>query len=263
MGNFYIPRTNALGEDGSDTTTTVTTTTIPTNGGDGSEPQALEAILIAGFLELMKDGGYDTRPLGEGMQRNYTNADGKEVPAEQYLREQIKELAPRCEEPLSLERDTFSLVMEYMKQSDRDLVAKLLKINKPADTQIMSWLVENIHPNRLIFADGVVKRKWPLNYFYEVLAYAYIGKNYSRPAFPKRKAYSKIPSLCRRLGLKSGEEKTLRQLCQDESFRQWAKTKLNNGECRLLGLGEKKIRKSKPKVKIMKLSDYYVMDREI
>ena len=175
----------------------------------------------------------------------------------QYLREQIKELAPRCEEPLSLERDTFSLVMEYMKQSDRDLVAKLLKINKPADTQIMSWLVENIHPNRLIFADGVVKRKWPLKYFYEVLAYAYIGKNYSRPAFPKRKAYSKIPSLCRRLKLRSGDERLLRQLCKDEDFSRWAKTKLNNSECRLLGLGEKKIRKSKPKIKISKLSDYY------
>jgi hypothetical protein len=181
----------------------------------------------------------------------------KRAGANEYLRNEINDIAPRCEEPFSYDMDMFSMVFEYLKNSDRDTIAKILKMNKPSDTQIMTWLAENIHPNRLIFADGVVKRRWSQNYFYEILAYAYSGKNYSRPSFPKRKAYSKIPSLCRRLGLKSGEEKTLRQLCQDESFKQWAKTKLNNGECRLLGLGEKKIRKSKPKVKIMKLSDYY------
>ena len=181
----------------------------------------------------------------------------KRAGTKQYLRDEIKDLAPRCEEPLSFEKDTFSLVMDYMKESDRDLIAKLLKINKPSDTQIMSWLVENIHPNRLIFADGVVKRKWSQKYFYEILAYAYQGRNFSRPAYPKRKAYSKIPSLCRRLKLRSGDERLLRQLCKDENFSRWAKTKLNNSECRLLGLGEKKIRKSKPKIKISKLSDYY------
>lgn len=174
-----------------------------------------------------------------------------------YLRNEIEDLAPRCEEPFTFEHDTFSLVMEYLKNSDRDLIARMLKHNKPADTQIMSWLVENIHPNRLIFADGVVRRRWPQHYFYEILSYAYVGKNYSRPSYPQRKSYSKIPYLCRRLGLKSGEEKLLRQLCQDEEFSHWAKTKLNNGECRLLGLGEKKIRKSKVKVKVSKLSDYY------
>ena len=44
-----------------------------------------------------------------------------------------------------------------MKERDRDLVAKLLVYNKPPDTQIVSWLSENMHPHRLIFVDGVVK----------------------------------------------------------------------------------------------------------
>lgn len=180
-----------------------------------------------------------------------------------YLRNEISELAPRSEEPFSFEKDTFSIVLDYMKESNRDKIAKILKINKPSDTQIMSWLVENIHPNRLIFVDGVVKRRWPQHYFYEMLAYTYQGRNFSRPAYPKRKAYSKIPSLCRRLKLRSGDERLLRQLCKDEDFSRWAKTKLNNSECRLLGLGEKKIRKSKPKIKISKLSDYYAMDGKI
>tara|TARA_R110000744_G_scaffold113275_6_gene212288 strand:+ start:3366 stop:4229 length:864 start_codon:yes stop_codon:yes gene_type:complete len=187
----------------------------------------------------------------------------KRAGTKQYLREEIKLLAPRCEEPFSYEKDTFSLVLEYMKDSNRDLIAKMLKVNKPADTQIMSWLVENIHPNRLIFADGIVKRRWSQDYFYEILAYSYQGKNYSRPSYPKRGAYSKIPSLCRRLKLRSGDERLLRQLLKDEEFTHWAKTKLNNGECRILGLGEKKIRKSKPKIKISKLSDYYAMDGKI
>ena len=180
-----------------------------------------------------------------------------------HLRDSIKELAPRSEEPFSYEKETFDIVLDYMKESDRDKIAKILKINKPSDTQIMSWLIENIHPNRLIFVDGVVKRRWPKHYFYELLAYAYKGKNYGRPSFPKRGSYSKIPYLCRRLGLRSGDERLLRQLCKDDNFVIYAKSKLNNSECRLLGLGEKKIRKSKPKVKQIKLSDYYAMDGKI
>jgi len=175
----------------------------------------------------------------------------------QHIRNKITELAPRCEEPFSFEADTFSLVLAYLKESNRDLISDMLKFNKPSDTQIMSWLVENIHPNRLAFVDSVVKRRWSQDYFYEMLAYTFAGKNYSRPSYPKRKAYSKIPSLCRRLGLKSDGERLLKQLCQDEEFSRWAKTKLNNSECRLLGLGEKKIRKSKIKIKVKKLSDYY------
>ena len=176
----------------------------------------------------------------------------------EYLRDEIKELAPRGEEPFSNERDMFSLIMEYLKNSDRDLVVDLLKFNKPADTQIMTWLIENIHPNKILFVDGVVKRRWSQRYFYEMLGYSYNGKNYSRPSFPKRGSYSKIPYLCRRLKVR--DERLLRQLLKDEEFANWARTKLNNSECRLLGLGEKKRKKRKPKIKMNKLSDYYVMD---
>ena len=179
----------------------------------------------------------------------------KRAGSNEYIREQIKELAPRCEEPFSNERDMFSLVLEYLKNSDRDLVVELLKFNKPSDTQIMTWLIENIHPNKILFVDGVVKRRWSQRYFYEMLAYAYNGKNYSRPSFPKRGTYSKIPYLCRRLKVR--DERLLRQLLKDEEFADWARTKLNNSECRLLGLGEKKRKKRKPKIKMNKLSDYY------
>ena len=61
---------------------------------------------------------------------------------------------------------------------------------------------------------------------------------------PRRRAYSQIPKLSRRLGVKNPV--VLQQLIKDEDFVTWAKTKLNNGECRLLKLGEKrKARKKK------------------
>lgn len=167
-----------------------------------------------------------------------------------HLRDNIRELAPRSETPYPFERDMFSLVQEYLQDSDRDKILALLKYNKPSDTQIINWLAVNQHPNKLVFIDGVVKRRWNTDYFYEMLAYNHNGKAFGRPRMPHRKTYSKIPSLCRRLGIKTGGERLLKQLIEDDDFREYAKKKLNNGECRLLGLGEK--RKVKPKVKKIK-----------
>jgi hypothetical protein len=165
----------------------------------------------------------------------------KRAGTKKFLRESIERLAPRSEEPFSYEMDTYSLTMRFLKENDRDLMAEFLKFNKPSDTQILNWLVENIHPNRLIFVDGVVKRRWSQQYFYEMLAYSHSGNYFGRLAMPKRGTYSKIPSLARRLGVK--EERLLHQLLKDEEFKQYAKSKLNNSECRMLKLGEKRRRK--------------------
>ena len=176
-----------------------------------------------------------------------------------HLQNEIQYLAPNSESPFSYERDTFSLVADYLKNTDRDLTVKLLLYNKPADTQIMSWLNENMHPNKLLFVDGVVKRRWSQRYFYEMLAYVHSGNVFDRVSMPKRKQYSKIPSLARRLKVKS--PRLLKQLCLDEEFRDWAKTKLNNAECRLLQIGEKKKKGRKKKtdpieIKQKKIGDY-------
>lgn len=176
----------------------------------------------------------------------------KRAGSKKHLRESIEKLAPRSEEPFSYEMDTYSLTMQFLKEADRDLMADLLKFNKPSDTQILSWLVENLHPNRLIFVDGVVKRRWSQDYFYEMLAYSHTGNFFGRLSMPKRGTYSKIPALARRLGLK--EERLLKQLLKDEDFKQFAKTKLNNSECRMLNLGEKKRRKKTEPVKAKQMS---------
>lgn len=166
-----------------------------------------------------------------------------------FLSKEIDLLAPHSVSPSTYERDTYSLVYEFLKSKNRELIRELLLFNKPSDTQIITWLNENMHPNRLIFVDGVVKRRWSQRYFYEMLAYAHDGNLVGRLEMPKRKAYSKVPSLSRRLGVKN--PKLLEQLFKDEEFKTWAKKKLNNAECRILKIGEKRRRKKTDPVKLI------------
>ena len=172
----------------------------------------------------------------------------KRAGATNHLRESILTLAPKSEDPFSYERDTYSLVMEYLKLRDRDLVRELLTFNRPSDTQLLTWLCENMHPSRLVFVDGIVRRRWSQSYLYEMLAYAHEGNMAGRVNMPTRGTYSKIPNLSRRLGVK--EPRLLSQLLKDEEFCNWAKTKLNNGECRILKLGEKRKRKKTDPIKV-------------
>ena len=75
---------------------------------------------------------------------------------------------------------------------------------------------------------------------------------------PKRGKYSQKPKLIKRIGIKTGEERLLRQYLKDEKFVEYAKTRLNNGECRILGLGEKRRRKKTDPVRVKQttLGDY-------
>ena len=132
------------------------------------------------------------------------------------------------------------------------MICELMLFNKPSDTQILTWLSENMHPNRLVFVDGIVRRRWSQRYFYEMLSYAHVGNMIGRIQMPRRGTYSKIPSLSRRLGVRN--PKLLSQLFEDEDFKTWAKTKLNNAECRLLKLGEKKRRKKTDPIKVQQTS---------
>jgi hypothetical protein len=176
----------------------------------------------------------------------------KRAGSKNHLEEQMKEIAPRSEKPFSYERDTYSLVSDYLKLRDRDLVRELLHFNKPSDTQILTWLTENLHPNRLLFVDGRVRRRWSQDYFYDILAYTHVGNVSGRINMPKRGTYSKIPFLARKLGVR--EPKVLHQLLKDEEFKNWAKTKLNNADCRLLKLGEKRKRRKLDPIKIEQTS---------
>ena len=111
----------------------------------------------------------------------------KRAGSNNYLERIDKILAPRFCFSLTWERDTYSLVYDYLKETDRELVRESSYFNKPSDTQIISWLAENMHPNRLIFVDGVVKRRWSQRYFYEMLAYAHEGNLVGRLNMPTRR----------------------------------------------------------------------------
>jgi energy-coupling factor transporter ATP-binding protein EcfA2 len=183
----------------------------------------------------------------------------KRAGGKNYLRESIKNKAPRSEEPVLYKRDTYSLVREYLKQTDRDLMAELLVYNKPPDVQILSWLCENVHPNKLVFIDSVVKRRWSQRYFYEMLAYRHDGLNYGRLKMPQRKSYSKKPYLARKLGISNSNVSVLKQLLNDEGFAKYVRNKLNNADSRLLGLKEKERRtkRTPTRIEVRSLTDYF------
>ena len=118
-----------------------------------------------------------------------------------------------------------------------------MNISKPPDVQLLSWLAPNLHPNKLSFVDFHVGRKWSTEYFYDLLAYAHDGRMNRKMQMPKRRAYSQIPKICRKLKLKPSEVHLLKDLLKDEAFKEYAKSKLDNAECRILKLGEKKRKK--------------------
>ena len=159
------------------------------------------------------------------------------------IADEIREIAPRAQEAVNFDIDTFSMVRQYLKNPDREEVRDMLRISQPPDVQIMTWLATNVHPNKLSFVDSVVKRRWSNEYFYDMLAYSHVGRLQRKMEMPKRKAYSQVPKICRKLKLKKSQSYLLNDLLKDEEFREYAKTKLDNTECRILKLGEKKRRK--------------------
>ena len=176
--------------------------------------------------------------------------------SKKHLQDSIKEIAPRCEEPKSIQMSNFELVSSYLKTTNRDRVREMLEVNQPNEVTFLNYLAENIHVNRLIFVDAYVKRRWDKKYFNELLAYAHDGKYFGRMNMPKWSKKSDTPYICKKLGL--ANERLLRQFLKDEEFQEYARKKLNNTHCRLLGI-EKKKKKIKPKKvekKVTTLNDF-------
>jgi len=160
-----------------------------------------------------------------------------------YWYQQIKEIAPRAEESIKDDKQIIDLVGRWLKEKNRDLVASMLKKHRPPETQFMTWLCENHMNERIAYVDGIVKWKWNKDYFYEMMAYTHMGGNYLKFKAPKRASYSDYPNMARRLGLKRKETGLMLDLLMDEQFKEWAKTKLDNKQCRVLNLGEKRKRR--------------------
>jgi hypothetical protein len=175
-----------------------------------------------------------------------------------WSQEKIKAVAPNSYDAKEFTLTIFELLKDYLKNSNRDEVILKLKINRPSDFQMLSWLSDNISPNKIAYVDSQVKRKWSQDYFYELLGYSHDASSYVGMNIPKKRARSNLASICWRLKLKKSDEHVIKQLLQDKDFAEYAKTRLNNAECRLLHLGEKTRRKkSDPITPDIKLTRWF------
>jgi len=160
-------------------------------------------------------------------------------------RDKIKNIAPNSEDPDNKDKEIFELTQQFLKNPDRDYVANMLKHNKPSITQLMIWVGENLPAAKIAFIDSHIKWKWSSAYLYEVLAYCHRGNQYTKMNFPSRGKYDKTNPIYRKIGLKQNEKYLLKDLLKDDAFREYAKGKLSHQQWRLLGYGEKKLRKNK------------------
>jgi len=180
-----------------------------------------------------------------------TSANQKDVPKKIYslcklkragkskLLEQIKTVAPNSEQPEDYFKNVFEMTHDFLKNKDREDVAIKLKLNKPPDVQMLSWLVANIHPNKLAYLDAKVKRKWSQDYFYELLAYSHNGIITRGVTIPQRRGYDEDAKICSKLGLKRHEKYILEQLKQDPDFVKHMRNKLNHIQKRRAKVSQK------------------------
>ena len=165
----------------------------------------------------------------------------------------IKKLAPNSEVIKNQEMSIFDLTSDFLKNSNRKEVLKNIKFNEPSDIQLISWIQPNMDANNLAFPDSIMRR-WPKDYFFELLTYSHSGEHYGRFEFPKRYSYSPVPKICSKLGLKTKDAYLVKTFLQDEEYKQWAIKKLNSDECKILNL--KKPRKKSIRVTTTKLGDF-------
>jgi hypothetical protein len=169
----------------------------------------------------------------------------KRAGTRKYLREQIQMLAPNSQDIDTKDKDVYTLVKEVIRNPNRRYVADILKHNKPSDSQLMIWLGENYHPNKIAFIDGHVKRNWKKPYFYELIAYMTNGSRKGVNTPMRLKSNRELSNIIFKLGLRPDEVELLSDLLQDVDFRKFAKTKIDNSQWRILTAREKKNRKQK------------------
>ena len=154
----------------------------------------------------------------------------------------------------TLEKNIFEMINIYLKSKDRDAVAEMLKFNKPFDEQILAWVMSSLNTEKIAWIDAKVKRKWSSDYFFELLDYAHNGMPISFSP-PRRRAYDKRPSICKKIGMRPDEYEMLNLLKQDPDFEHYMYTKLSSVE--RVKLGVKKGKAKKPTIANSRLEDYF------
>ena len=172
------------------------------------------------------------------------------------LFDEIKEIAPRSDEPYNYDVDIFTMVGDYLRNPDREVIMNQLKVSEPADIQFISWLAPNLHPNKLMFLDAKVKRRWSKPYFYEMLAYAHDGRMHRKMTPPQRKAYSSIPKILRKLKMRPFQKYLLKDLLKNDGFKEYCRNTLSTTDLRLLKLSKERKTKRTPVQPVATLSKW-------
>ena len=172
------------------------------------------------------------------------------------LFDEIKEIAPRSDEPYNYDVDIFTMVGDYLRNPDREVIMNQLKVSEPADIQFISWLAPNLHPNKLMFLDAKVKRRWSKSYFYEMLAYAHDGRMHRKMTPPQRKAYSSIPKILRKLKMRPFQKYLLKDLLKNDGFKEYCRNTLSTTDLRLLKLSKERKTKRTPIQPVATLSKW-------
>ena len=172
------------------------------------------------------------------------------------LFDEIKEIAPRSDEPYNYDVDIFTMVGDYLRNPDREVIMNQLKVSEPADVQFISWLAPNLHPNKLMFLDAKVKRRWSKSYFYEMLAYAHDGRMHRKMTPPQRKAYSSIPKILRKLKMRPFQKYLLKDLLKNDDFKEYCRNTLSTTDLRLLKLSKERKTKRTPVQPVATLSKW-------
>ena len=172
------------------------------------------------------------------------------------LFDEIKEIAPRSDEPYNYDVDLFTMVGDYLSNPDREVIMNQLKVSEPADIQFISWLAPNLHPNKLMFLDAKVKRRWSKSYFYEMLAYAHDGRMHRKMTPPQRKAYSSIPKILRKLKMRPFQKYLLKDLLKNDGFKEYCRNTLSTTDLRLLKLSKERKTKRTPVQPVATLSKW-------
>jgi hypothetical protein len=159
---------------------------------------------------------------------------------------EIKRTSPGSNIITSIDKSIYDLTIDYLNNPDRDEVIKLMKHNKPPDIQILTWVMGNVSINKISFVDSIMRR-WSTDYFYELLSLSESGHSRSRPKFGKRRTFSPVPKICRKLNLKTKEAYLVKSLLENDSYKEWATKQLDTDECKILNL-----KKNKRKISVRK-----------
>jgi len=149
----------------------------------------------------------------------------------------------------------WAMTNAYIRMPDRDEYLSVLKTYQPPPMQILSWVVASQPKNQKLMHVSKAMMNGG-DYFYPLLAYSKLG-TYGSVVPPKRKSVSPFPDICRKLGLRSSDGYLVKDLLKDEEYSRWAAKKLDEKECKILGIKkEKRRRVSVRKDRTKKLEDF-------